>query len=330
VLLTQFTKCTAVVAVCAHLTFGITANAEGGIQSAENTVDKSASSQAIIDCAKSGTPPISDVKSGKPAISYAKTVTPAISDAELLGLPTLSDAKSEKTSVTDSKLDKPTLIAQASCATCGTELNALSLMEGTTTKHKDKSILTDSLWGNLILEMAYQRDNGLQRLAKRMNLVNFATMASIGTIATGTLAQGIIALKTLNPQPGFEDSYTPGIIGVTLSSATLMTFVARMYFSRKIQAEVRDRQLSLKKRVETVLFHLEHSHADCSDAQKELTDLIGQRACHEWTQLWQSSHQLAMNSQPRISLDIKGEKSITCELNPAEKPIPPQLSLAQP
>jgi hypothetical protein len=329
VLLTQFTKCTAIIAVCAHLAFGITANAESGVQSAETALDKSTSSQSILG-AKWATPELCNTKSEKPAISYAKTITPAVSDAELLGLPSASDVKSAESLVTDTQSAKPTLLAQASCATCGTELNAISLMEGTTTKHKDKSILTDSLWGNLILEMAYQRDKGLQKLAKQMNLVNFATMASIGTIATGTLAQGIIALKSLNPQPGFEDSYTPGIIGVTLSSATLMTFVARMYFSRKIQTEVRDRQLGLKKRVETVLFHLEHSHADCADAQRELTELIGQRACHEWTQLWQSSHQLAMNSAPRISLDSKGEKSITCELNPAEKPLSSQLSLAAP
>ena len=206
-------------------------------------------------------------------------------------------------------------------------------MDSTTTKAKDKSILTDSLWGNLILEMAYQRDKGLQKLAKRMNLVNFATMASIGTIATGTLAQGIIALKTRNPQPQFEDSYTPGIIGVTLSSATLMTFVARMYFSHKIQAEVRVRQLGLKQRVETVLFHLEHSHAQCADAQKELTELIGPRACHEWTQLWQSSHQLAMNAPPKITLDTKSEKAPTSELSELdadEKTKSPQLSLARP
>jgi hypothetical protein len=356
VLLTQYTKCTTILAVCAHLAFGITANAESSIQSAENAVDKSALSQAILDSAesanstptildgaesanstptildgaKSSTPAISDAKSEKPAVAYAKSVAPAVSEAELLGLPAISDAKSDKTGVTDPDSAKPTLIAQASCATCGTELNALSLMEGTTTKHKDKSILTDSLWGNLILEMAYQRDKGLQKLAKRMNLVNFATMASIGTIATGTLAQGIIALKSLNPQPGFEDSYTPGILGITLSSATLMTFVARMYFSRKIQVEVRDRQLALKKRVETVLFHLEHSHADCADAQKELTELIGQRACHEWTQLWQSSHQLAMNTSPRISLDAKGEKANISALSKDEKTRSPQISLAQP
>jgi hypothetical protein len=311
VLLTQFSKRAAVVAICANLAFGLTANAASNVQSNQNSIDKVAYAQATV-----------------PGLAPADKR--AVTESELLGLPTDLDAKSKKDKGIETDPEKPVLIAQAACATCGTQLNAISLMEGSVSKRKDKSILTDSLWGNLILEMAYQRDKGLQKLAKRMNLVNFATMASIGTIATGTLAQGIIALKTLNPQPGFEDSYTPGIIGVTLSSATLMTFVARMYFSHKIQNEVRDRQIALKQRVETVLFHLEHSHADCVDAQKELTELIGQRACHEWTQLWQSSHQLAMNTSPRISLDTRGELNKTCEINPLEKKQTPQLSLAQP
>ena len=194
------------------------------------------------------------------------------------------------------------LIAQAaSCATCGTVLDPL-LLVGSGGKKKNKALLTDSLWGNLILEMAYQRDEQLKKLAKRMNIVNFGTLASIGTIAGGTLSQGVIALGTLNPPAGHEDSYTPGIIGVTLSTATILTFVARMYFNHKMQTDVQDRQIAIKTKVEAVLDHLERSESKCADAQKDLTALIGDRACHEWLQLWQSSHKLALSQPPRITM----------------------------
>ena len=63
---------------------------------------------------------------------------------------------------------------------------------------RTSSLITDSLWGNLILEMAYQRDPEIKKIAKRLNLVNFGTMTAItGVAAGGTLAQGIIALSVL-------------------------------------------------------------------------------------------------------------------------------------
>lgn len=195
------------------------------------------------------------------------------------------------------------LIASTVCAECGaTELNAVSLMEATGGKKKHVSLLTDSLWGNLILEMAYQRDPELQKIAKKLNLVNIGTMGSIAAIAGGTLAQGISALYVLNPPDGKLDSYAPLDVGVVLSSATLLTFVARLYFNHKLEKRVMDRQLALKTKVETLLHHLEQCNGKCTDAKNQLTDLIGERACREWVQLWQSSHQLAMSGPQRISL----------------------------
>jgi hypothetical protein len=195
------------------------------------------------------------------------------------------------------------LIASTVCATCGaTELNAVSLMEATGGKHKSVSLLTDSLWGNLILEMAYQRDPELQKIAKKLNLVNIGTMTSIAGIAGGTLAQGITALYVLNPPDGKPDSYAPLNVGVVLSSATLLTFAARVYFNHRLEKRIMARQLELKTRVESLLHHLEQCNGKCADAKNQLTDLIGERACREWVQLWQSSHQLAMNGPQRISL----------------------------
>lgn len=197
--------------------------------------------------------------------------------------------------------NKPILISQATCSACGAELNSIELL-ATTGKKKDKSLLTDSLWGNLILEMAYQRDKDLQRLAKKMNIVSIGTLGAIGAVTGGTLAQGIVAMEVLNPSAGHLDSYTPGIIGTSLSSATILTIIARMYFNHRITKQVSDRQVALKRQVETILAHLESSDAKCVAAKKELTELIGERASREWIQLYQSSHQVAMTDPRHFSM----------------------------
>ena len=196
--------------------------------------------------------------------------------------------------------EQPVLIAAAGCTACGANLNAISLM-ATDSKKKNESVLTDSLWGNLILEMAYQRDKELKALAKRMNIVSVGTLGAIGAISAGTLAQGIDALIVLNPHDGHQDSYSPGIVGVAMSSITIMTFLSRFYFNHKFQKQVRDRQIAIKSRVENVLNHMEQCDAKCADAQKELTELVGPRACREWVQLFQSSHKLAMSSPREVS-----------------------------
>jgi len=214
---------------------------------------------------------------------------------------------SGQTGANTSNDNKPVLIAQAAaCATCGAELNPLLLL-ATDKHHKDKSVLTDSLWGNLILELAYQRDPELQKIARRLNLVGLGTLGAIGGIAGGTLAQGIVALKVINPSPGHLDSYSPLIIGTALSAATLMVFAARMSLNHKLANQVSNRQFAIKAHVEAILAHMEASGAKCDAAKKELTALIGERACGEWVDLYQSSHQLAMTSPRRFSsLNIPG------------------------
>jgi hypothetical protein len=209
--------------------------------------------------------------------------------------------KSDDAAIMDGQPAKPVLIAQA-CGTCGAELSSAAVLGGiSASKRKSEALITDSLWGNLILDMAYQRDPDLSKLMKKMNYMNYGTMGAISGIAAGTLAQGIIALTTLNPPAGIEDSYVPGGIGVGLSAATIATFAARMYFGHRFQVEVRNKQLQIKDRVENVLTHLEHSNCDCEDAKKELIGLVGSRASNEWLQLWRSSHKLASNGSTPIT-----------------------------
>ena len=98
------------------------------------------------------------------------------------------------------------------------------------------------------------------------------------------------------------DSPVPGILGITLSGATILTFVGRIYFNHRYNSKMKARQMALKQQIEAILSHLEYSEANCSDMRKELTTLIGQRATGEFLQLWQSSHQLASNNRSNISM----------------------------
>ena len=54
-------------------------------------------------------------------------------------------------------------LAVLACATCGcSELCPLGMMQETETTTKSKTLLSDSLWGSIILKMAYQRDAQLR------------------------------------------------------------------------------------------------------------------------------------------------------------------------
>ena len=197
--------------------------------------------------------------------------------------------------------DKSTiLVAQAGTAAEVADVAAAGAVIGK--KQKNEPLITDSLWGNLILDMAYQRDPEIKKLMKRLNLVNLGTMATITAVAGGTLAQGIIALSVINPPPPRHDSYQPLAIGTGLSGLTLVAFVGRAVLNHCLVKKMRSRQLAIKHRVETILAQFESSHGEHAEAQAELTALIGQRAANEWVQLWRSSNVLASVKQPNISL----------------------------
>jgi hypothetical protein len=307
VLIKQLSKRLSVIASCLLVIPGVPSLAQSGMESLEmatgRSADASAEKQSSPDSIIDGT-----TTGSSTLVSH---LTPANTAVPLHGLPDSTQLPTTSAATTGSGLEiapeAPILIAQASasCTACGSMLDPVLLM-GSASQKKNKSLLTDSLWGNLILELAYQRDKELAKLAKRMNLVNLGTNASIGAIAVGTLGQGVAALSTLNPPTGHEDSYGPGILGTTLSTVTIMTFAARMYFNHKMQKDVQDRQIAIRTQVESVLNHLERSDSKCPDAQKDLTELIGERASREWLQLWQSSHQLAMTHPPRVTLNTTG------------------------
>lgn len=239
-----------------------------------------------------------------PSLASGAGTSPAVKGAIPIE-PILSAGRAQKGAA-----DDRTLIADA-CDSCGVELGvAVASADIIEDARRKKSLLTDSLWGNLILELAYDRDPMLGKLARRVRLMNFGTRAAVFGIAGGTLAQGISALYVLNPPDGKPDSYAPLNIGVALSGATMALMAARVLFGHRLAKRIKNRQLSIRDRVERVLAHLESSHGRCSKARSQLEEIIGKRACNEWLQLWRSSHRLADVEDRHISHAHRSTKKV--------------------
>jgi hypothetical protein len=193
------------------------------------------------------------------------------------------------------------------CATCGcSEVCPLTAMDASVVE-QDRSLLSNSIWGNIILKMAYARDPEVLRLSRKLKVTNLGTTTGLAGVAGGTAAQGIVGMATLNPSDGNPDSYAPGITGVGLEVAVLMIFAGGPLIQHKFRKQLKARQVVLRQQVEQILQHLEYSKTNCSEAQKELAELIGERGARDCIQLWQSSHQLALSTPARISVIDKAE-----------------------
>jgi hypothetical protein len=181
-------------------------------------------------------------------------------------------------------------LAALSCATCGcSELCPLVMMrEGENfPKH---GILTESIWGSIILKMAFQRDPQLQKLRKHTRTLAAITGTSISGAVGGTFAQNIVSLGTLNPPDGQSDSYLPGSIGLGMSGLVNVAFDGSLLLNWRLRHKMVARQEVIQARVETILKHLEFSEANCPEAKHDLTELIGERAAQDCMKLWHSSH----------------------------------------
>ncbi|HEY9734349.1 MAG TPA: hypothetical protein V6C89_20730 [Drouetiella sp.] len=191
------------------------------------------------------------------------------------------------------------------CATCGcSELCSVSLIDENLNA-KGGSTLSDSIWGNIILKIAYDRDAELKNYRKKLRLTDNVTSGALFGVAGGTLAQTITSTATLNPPDGMPDSYVPGIIGLSLDVAANLTFGSRALLDHNLKKRMRARQLTVKARVEKILVHLENSETKCPEAQSDLSTIIGDRAAAECIQLWQSSHELAQAEPRKLTEGLK-------------------------
>jgi hypothetical protein len=218
----------------------------------------------------------------------------AVRAADFAEMKSQSEQAAERNSLL-SPLGNKNLLA---CATCGcSELCSVSLIDENLSG-KGGSTLSDSIWGNIILKIAYDRDPELRKYRKRLRLGDNVTTGALFGVAGGTLAQTITSTATLNPPDGLLDSYAPGIIGLSLDVAAGVTFGGRALLDHGFKKAMRARQLAVKNQVEKILVHLENSETKCPDAQSDLGKIIGDRAAAECIQLWQSSHELA-EAEPR-------------------------------
>lgn len=168
-----------------------------------------------------------------------------------------------------------------------------------------QAVMSDSLWGNMLLSMAYQRDSQLQKLASRLKRANVLALLSITGVSGLGLAQSIYAYQNLAPQnidvtdahhAGGHDhvhipaeSKVPSTLGIISSGMTLGTLglgaLANHHYNRKIQ----QRQVAIQAHVAHVLQHLEDG-GDSELVAVELNHLVGERATREFLQLWQAVH----------------------------------------
>jgi hypothetical protein len=168
------------------------------------------------------------------------------------------------------------------------------MVEDTETGGSGRTSLSDSIWGSIILKMAYQRDPQIQKLTSHAKGVSAVVGGSVATVIGGTNAQAIISVTTLNPpKPPLSDSYLPGGIGVGLSGLVNVVFDGGILANWQLRRKMNARQLVIRSRVEAILNHLEHSEAACPRAQSDLAEIIGERAARDCIQLWRSSHATA-------------------------------------
>jgi hypothetical protein len=71
---------------------------------------------------------------------------------------------------------------------------------GVITGQVSKASASDSLWGNFLLSMAYQRDPVINRYAKKMGYMNVFTFLTIAGVTGLGLAQGIRDFHENEPQ----------------------------------------------------------------------------------------------------------------------------------
>jgi hypothetical protein len=200
-------------------------------------------------------------------------------------------------------------VAAFACATCGcSELCPLVMVQDTDSPKNPKGFLSESIWGSIILKMAYQRDPEIQKLKRRSKGVNLMTGGIIAGAVCGTLAQNIISQATLNPPDPQFDSYLPGSIGVGMSGLVNIGLEGGILANWPIRHKIRARQAALQNRVEAILHHLEYSEAECPEAQTELSQIIGDRAAKDCIKLWHSSHATAAllpkeKEEPQASIE---------------------------
>ncbi len=260
------------------------------------------------------------------AISFAGGTFPACAEPT-----STQSARSEaRTDIGYQVYEGKLLIANHGCAS--PSIGAVDLL-GTQPAGPGSEALTDSLWGNLILHMAYTRDRQLGRDAKKLRLTDNLTLASIYGISGVSLAQSITSLATLNkisgeggglpsiqqPEMVAESGSAEGaaqgahhqnaqgavskhsahndsvVPGVLglIASGSTIVALGLRFYFGHRYTK------QIKKRQQTIKARVEmiltrlERGESPEQLRGELEPLIGERAAREFGQLWRASHQVA-------------------------------------
>lgn len=161
--------------------------------------------------------------------------------------------------------------------------------------------VSDSLWGNMLLNMAYSRDDVIQEAMKKLGRVNVLTFLGVAAATGLDLAQSVTTLATLNQgeshhdaggegeHHAHHDSAAPAIMGIVGSGITLATLGGQTVMIKRYERRISERQKVIVDQVSHILSDLEQGAED-AHVRPELAGLVGDRATGEFLQLWHVVH----------------------------------------
>ena len=179
---------------------------------------------------------------------------------------------------------------------------------GALTGHVDKKIASESLWGNMLLNMAFARDEKLRKCSRRLAQINGLTLLSVLGVSGLSLAQGIQSYHYQNEpltvnvigahHPGGHDHVhlpadqidrTPAVFGMIGSGVTIGALGFRAVAGKVYTRRMLVRQRQIRDQVHSILDRLEQG-TSVTSVQQELGRLVGERASSEFLLLWQVLH----------------------------------------
>lgn len=178
---------------------------------------------------------------------------------------------------------------------------ATSLLADGVGSGSDSGSILESLWGSLLVSMAYRRDPAIKTVIKKMNRSNNAFLLSIAGVSGLGLAQNITVLSTLNSNTGgghheegggHRESIGSSIMGLVGSGITLGSIGVHVYMEHRYKKQIEQRQGIINGQISEILEQLEQGPAT-DQIQTALAELVGERAAREFLQLWMASHPAA-------------------------------------
>jgi hypothetical protein len=174
----------------------------------------------------------------------------------------------------------------AHCGLEGCPVSASAMLNATAKKAPTKNSVTNSIWGNLLLNITYQQDEQLQSWIKILGRVDLFTLTSMAAISGLGMAQGIDTLATLQDEPHPKHPVVLGLVGTGTSLGSLAIRAGLNHHYGKFIAK---RQLALKGQIQSILGQLKDG-TPFTNIQPAWVSLVGDKATQEFSKIWQATH----------------------------------------